>query len=178
MKGYQQNIAEHILLFRQINHLNQEQFAGLAGLSVTQLRHIEHGRANPTLDTLALIADTLGLSVVDILSPYDPVDTKIHFLLQGLGIPAHLRGYQYLSAILKYLLETDTDPQAVSLPLLYQYLASQEDSDAAKIDLHLIFATKDWRRALREQQSPSGNQPREHDTIAEVLALMLQMLKK
>lgn len=80
---------------------------------MTQLRNIEHGRANPTLSTLALIATTLELPMGKLLSPCDVIDTKIRFLFRRLGYPAPFIFYRLLATGLRYLLENDTD---LSLP--------------------------------------------------------------
>ena len=41
MEGYQKNIADHMLLFRKICAIKQEDLAQMSGLSMTQLRNIE-----------------------------------------------------------------------------------------------------------------------------------------
>ncbi len=48
---------------RKTLKVTQPQLAALAEISVNTLYKIERGQANPTLDTLTKIADTLGLEV-------------------------------------------------------------------------------------------------------------------
>ncbi len=48
---------------RKALKVTQPQLAALAEISVNTLYKIERGQANPTLDTLTKIANTLGLEV-------------------------------------------------------------------------------------------------------------------
>lgn len=48
---------------RKTLRVTQPQLAALAEISVNTLYKIERGQANPTLDTLTKIANTLGLEV-------------------------------------------------------------------------------------------------------------------
>ena len=48
---------------RKALRVTQSQLADLAGISVNTLYKIERGQANPTLETLTKIADTLGLEI-------------------------------------------------------------------------------------------------------------------
>jgi len=48
---------------RKTLRITQQQLADLAGISVNTLYKIERGQANPTLEILAKIADTLGMEV-------------------------------------------------------------------------------------------------------------------
>ena len=97
MEGYQKNIADHMLLFRKICVIKQEDLAKMSGLSMTQLRNIEHGRANPTLSTLALIATTLELPMGKLLYPCDDIDTKNRYLFRRRGYPAPFIFYRLLA---------------------------------------------------------------------------------
>jgi len=56
-------IGKSIKERRKILRVTQPQLAELAGISVNTLYKIERGQANPTLDTLTKIADTLGMEV-------------------------------------------------------------------------------------------------------------------
>jgi transcriptional regulator with XRE-family HTH domain len=46
---------------RRSQHLSQEQLAARAGLSYKFIGEIERGTGNPTVDTLAVLADALGV---------------------------------------------------------------------------------------------------------------------
>ncbi len=48
---------------RKALRVTQPQLADLAGISVNTLYKIEREQANPTLDTLVKIADTLGMEI-------------------------------------------------------------------------------------------------------------------
>ena len=48
---------------RKALRISQSQLAELAGISVNTLYKIERGQANPTLEILTKISDTLGMEV-------------------------------------------------------------------------------------------------------------------
>lgn len=52
--------------------LSLGQLAGAAGVSKAALVGLEAGRGNPTLSTLAAVADALGVSVSDLVEPRSP----------------------------------------------------------------------------------------------------------
>ena len=54
-----EKIGKNIVLLRKEKKITQEQLALNADMSVSYLRAIEHGAANPTMDALARIADAL-----------------------------------------------------------------------------------------------------------------------
>lgn len=56
-------IGNSIKSRRKALRVTQPQLADLAGISVNTLYKIERGQANPRLDTLTKIADTLGMEV-------------------------------------------------------------------------------------------------------------------
>ena len=56
-------IGKSIKERRKTLRVTQAQLAEIAGISVNTLYKIERGQANPTLDTLTKIADTLGMEV-------------------------------------------------------------------------------------------------------------------
>ena len=127
MEGYQKNIADHMLLFRKICALKQEDLAQMSGLSMTQLRNIEHGRANPTLSTLSILTNTMEMPMDKLLAPCDIIDTKIRFLFRRLGYPAPFIFYRMLATALRYLLENDTDLTRVSLTTLFRYVSREHN---------------------------------------------------
>ena len=54
-------IGGNILSLRQSRGLTQEQLAQKTGMSVSYLRMIEKGQANPTIKTLSRLADALNV---------------------------------------------------------------------------------------------------------------------
>ena len=75
-------LTEHYRLARQIIELRRErgltqgQVAGLSGIHQSEISRIEHGRANPTLDTLSSVGRALGM-VVSYCPPETP-RTRTH----------------------------------------------------------------------------------------------------
>ena len=63
-------IGSNIVLLRKAKRITQEQLALRADMSVSYLRAIEHGRANPTVEALDRLAKVLAvpLPVLFILS--------------------------------------------------------------------------------------------------------------
>lgn len=60
-------VAERIKAIRKKKGISQDELAELAGLNRVHLFRIERGRCNPTLRTLKIIADTLGVKVRDLI---------------------------------------------------------------------------------------------------------------
>ncbi len=56
-------IGRNIVVLRKARHLTQEQLALRAGMSVSFLRSIEHGQANPSLKSLERLAEILDVDV-------------------------------------------------------------------------------------------------------------------
>lgn len=56
-------IGQNIVLLRKAKNISQEQLALRAEMSVSFLRDIEHGQANPSLESLERLADILGVEV-------------------------------------------------------------------------------------------------------------------
>ena len=61
------NIGVKVRVLRKERGLTQEKLALEAEMSVTYLRRIEHGRANPTLRALDRVAAILGLELSTLL---------------------------------------------------------------------------------------------------------------
>lgn len=82
---YSVEIGRNIVDLRQREGLSQEQLALQSDISVSYLREIEHGRANPSIDMLETIAKTLGvqfpLLIIRSLQEYE------HMMLQSKGNP-------------------------------------------------------------------------------------------
>lgn len=65
-------VAENIRSRRQSLELSQEAFADICGLHRTYIGAIERGERNVTVNTLARVAEALGCSAIDLLSPKNP----------------------------------------------------------------------------------------------------------
>lgn len=78
---YSVEIGKNIVDLRRGQKFSQEELAGRSGLSVSHLRNIEHGRANPSLDVLESIAKALEVDL-SILIVYalseDEVQAMMH----------------------------------------------------------------------------------------------------
>ncbi len=60
---HQQNLIKIIKERREILNISQENLAELAGVGLRTLKQFESGKGNPTLKTLAKIAEILGMEV-------------------------------------------------------------------------------------------------------------------
>ena len=60
---------------RALRNLSQEQLALECEMSVSYLRRIEHGAANPTINELSRIADALGAEFQNPISVPELADT-------------------------------------------------------------------------------------------------------
>jgi transcriptional regulator with XRE-family HTH domain len=63
-----QVVARNVARFRQQRQLSVSQLARQAGVSKATLLGIELGQANPTLDTLEAIADSLSVPLVELMT--------------------------------------------------------------------------------------------------------------
>ncbi|MGZ8218256.1 helix-turn-helix domain-containing protein [Methylomagnum sp.] len=61
-------LASNIRAFRKLKALSQEQLADLCGLHRTYIGSVERMERNVTLSTLEVLADTLGVSVPELLT--------------------------------------------------------------------------------------------------------------
>lgn len=64
-------IADNLKKFRASNNLSQEDFAGMSGLHRTYIGGIERCEKNMSLSTLEVLAETLGITVSELLTPRD-----------------------------------------------------------------------------------------------------------
>lgn len=62
-------VGRHLRQLRLQRKLSQERLAERAGLSYKFIGEIERGVANPTVVTLARLADALGVDIVEVLGP-------------------------------------------------------------------------------------------------------------
>lgn len=58
-------VEERIRYFRECKGMSVNKLANTAGISQSFLRDIELGKKRPTVDTLALLCDALGISLKD-----------------------------------------------------------------------------------------------------------------
>ena len=63
------DIGQNIVSLRRKKGITQEQLALNSNTSISHLRSIEHGRANPSVGLLSRIADTLGEPLLNMLIP-------------------------------------------------------------------------------------------------------------
>lgn len=61
-------LANNIRAFRKLKALSQEQLADLCGLHRTYIGSVERMERNVTLSTLEVLAETLGVSVPELLT--------------------------------------------------------------------------------------------------------------
>ena len=91
--GYHRALVDPLRMTdaRKLSDLTQEQVARLAGISTTSISRYERGVANPTLDTLEILADIYGV-LVDLLMYSDPhTDLEWARLKQSMGEPGAFR---------------------------------------------------------------------------------------
>jgi transcriptional regulator with XRE-family HTH domain len=62
-------VAANVKKYRQQLDLKQEKLSKLCGLHISYVGRLERTPGNPELSTLALLADQLGVTVVDLVSP-------------------------------------------------------------------------------------------------------------
>ncbi|HXH05619.1 MAG TPA: helix-turn-helix domain-containing protein [Vicinamibacterales bacterium] len=76
MRQVRARLGARLREWRRLRRLTQEALAERAGLSYKFIGEIERGRGNPTIDTLARLADALGIDVTDLLDSERSVDTR------------------------------------------------------------------------------------------------------
>lgn len=62
-----ERLGINVKKYRKAKWMTQEQLANLSGISLTEIRAIERFRANPSLNTVELVAKALGVSPLDLL---------------------------------------------------------------------------------------------------------------
>ena len=67
MQDIQKQLGAAVRLLRKKRKLTQDVFAERAGLHRAHVGEIERGESNVTLQTLKIIADTLGVRIVDLV---------------------------------------------------------------------------------------------------------------
>lgn len=69
-------LAENILAFRKVRGLSQEKLADHCELHRTYIGSVEREERNVTLSTLEVLAQALGVSVPELLTPQVEHDRK------------------------------------------------------------------------------------------------------
>lgn len=64
-------VSKNLKEFRASQSLSQEDFSGLSGLHRTYIGGIERCEKNMSLSTLEVLAETLGITVSELLTPRD-----------------------------------------------------------------------------------------------------------
>lgn len=64
-------IADNLKRFRASQGISQEDFADMSGLHRTYIGAIERCEKNISLSTLEVLAETLGITVSELLTPRD-----------------------------------------------------------------------------------------------------------
>jgi len=70
-------LSGNLRRLRIARHLSLSALARLTSTSKATLSAIENGRANPTVDTLALLAGALGVSIVDLMEEPQAAEMRI-----------------------------------------------------------------------------------------------------
>jgi transcriptional regulator with XRE-family HTH domain len=76
-KGVRASLASNLRRLRVARHLSLSELARATALSKATLSGIERGSANPTLDTLAALANALRVSMEDLLEEAAAGDVRI-----------------------------------------------------------------------------------------------------
>ena len=63
------NLGMRIAALRKERGLSQEEFADAAGKMINTISNLERGRTDPKITTLLALANTLNVSVQDLLEP-------------------------------------------------------------------------------------------------------------
>lgn len=65
-------IGQNLRTLRHIHHYSQEKIALDADIGLSNYRCIEHGTANPTIETLRKLAEVYKIDVIDLLKSNKP----------------------------------------------------------------------------------------------------------
>ncbi len=76
------NVAERIRFFREQKGITVNKLANLSGISQSFLRDIELGSKKPTVETISLLCDALGITLNDFFDDNSPKALKENDLLQ------------------------------------------------------------------------------------------------
>lgn len=86
------DIGPRLIELRQAKGYTTNRLANLAGISQSFLRDIEHQKKRPTVDTLSLLCDALGLSLRDFFdTDQQPKDQEQLLLIRFRRLPPRQR---------------------------------------------------------------------------------------
>ncbi|CAK7017498.1 MAG: hypothetical protein PEGG_00714 [Paraeggerthella hongkongensis] len=72
---YKQIIGGKVRAARRAHGMSVEKLALMVGINRNYLRNIEFGRANPTVDVMAKIADGLDIPLWELMTPDEGVES-------------------------------------------------------------------------------------------------------
>lgn len=82
-------IGQNLKTLRHIHHYSQEKIALEADIGLSNYRCIEHGTANPTVETLKKLAGVYHIDVIDLFKSNEPsicdneeIQKELHLLAQ------------------------------------------------------------------------------------------------
>ena len=75
MNAVQTKLGKAVRAARKTRGWSQEDLAGQTGLDRTYISGIERGVRNPTISSIARIADALGLSIHELVRPLADADS-------------------------------------------------------------------------------------------------------
>lgn len=78
------SFSASVLLYRKTRHLSAEDCAKVLGVSKTALLNIERRQANPTLDTVEIIAKSMGVDPLSLLGGTDAPNLMTSMFLMNL----------------------------------------------------------------------------------------------
>lgn len=78
------SFSASVLLYRKARHLSAEDCAKVLGVSKTALLNIERRQANPTLDTVEIIAKSMGVDPLSLLGGTDAPNLMTSMFLMNL----------------------------------------------------------------------------------------------
>jgi transcriptional regulator with XRE-family HTH domain len=73
----QQLLAANLRRLRIARHFSLSELARATGISKATLSGIENARANPTVDTLAALADAMRISLIELLEELPPGEMRV-----------------------------------------------------------------------------------------------------
>jgi transcriptional regulator with XRE-family HTH domain len=82
-----ERLATNLRRLRIARHLSQSELARVTSMSKATLSGIEKGRGNPTVETLASLADALGASIADLLEEAQMGEVRIVRAAQADRLP-------------------------------------------------------------------------------------------
>lgn len=63
---YLENLGKRIVYLRKLKNMSQRDLALECGWDKPNLRKLEHGRGNPTVKTLLILCDGLGITIKEL----------------------------------------------------------------------------------------------------------------